>query len=345
MTRARREEHLFVVPPAGAPPTGGNLYNDGLLAALASRGFPCARRDSAELLGGAPMPHERAWIDSLYLGQLTALRARLARAVRLGLLLHALPSTLARAAGASDRALRAHERELLAGFDCALVTSATTARALHELAPHVATWLLEPAISRAPSGQRDMHDNVCALVIANLTPNKGVLPWLEALAARVRAEDVFTLRCVGRSDLDPAYAAACRRAVAETPALAARVTLSGPKTPPEVVAELARAHVLVSASRFESFGMAIADARASGVVVLAHAGGHVAELVDSEAGGALFVDDGALADAFLACVRDRARLTERLALAAARALAARSWDDVACAFLARLAVHEAASAQ
>jgi glycosyltransferase involved in cell wall biosynthesis len=343
MSSGPREEHLFVVPGAGGLPTGGNVYNDGLLAALAARGFAYARRDAAELLGCAvPTLHERVWIDSLYLDQLSALRERLSGVRRLGLLLHALPSTLAHAAGRADAALRARERELLAGFDCALVTSTTTARALHELAPRLPTWLLEPAIKPAPGGLRALRDSVRALVVANLTPNKGVLPWLEALAARVRADDAFTLRCLGRWDLDPAYAAACRGLVAETPALAARVTLTGPEPPPRVAAALAQAHVLISASRFESFGMAIADARASGVVVLAHAGGHVAELVDSEAGGALLADDGALADAFLACVRERARLAERLARAAARPLAARSWDEVACAFLALLATHEAA---
>jgi glycosyltransferase involved in cell wall biosynthesis len=157
---------------------------------------------------------------------------------------------------------------------------------------------------------------------------------LHALASRARESDDFTLRCIGRFDLDLPYGEACRRARDDEPLLAARVELVGVQTQAQVLDELARAHVLISASRVESFGMAIADARASGCVVLARAGGHVARLVDAEAGGCVVADDAALAEAFLACVRDRAALSERLRRAAARRLAPRSWDDVARAFLA-----------
>jgi glycosyltransferase involved in cell wall biosynthesis len=252
-------------------------------------------------------------------------------------LLHALPSTLARAEGRVDAELLRHERAELAAFDCALVTSATAAEALAQLAPHLPAWVVEPAIFAAPPGLRGTSDPVRALVVANLTPNKGVLPWLGALAPRVRADDVFSLRHMGRLDLDPGYAEACLHKVRSTPALASRVAFDGVKTHAALLAELARAHVLISASRVESFGMAIADARASGCVVLARAGGHVERLVTVQAGGSVLGEDDALADTFLSCVRDRASLQERLRRASAQRLAARSWHEVAREFTRYLA--------
>lgn len=334
---------LFVVPRASALPTGGNLYNEGLLAALQRAGAHFVRRDPQQLAQSAlPEPCQRVWLDSLYLSELDALRGVLPRPGRFGLLLHALPSTLARAAGHDDAAWRARERALLAEFDCALVTSETTAQALAELAPRLARFVVQPAVRASASGQRAAARTspVRAALIANLTPNKGVLAWLEALAAQVRADDAFMLCCVGRWDLDPAYAEACRRLTA-TPALAGRVVLTGVQTPDQVADELSRAHVLISPSRFESFGMAIADARASGVVVMARAGGHVAALVDAEAGGLLCDDDESLAHAFLSCVRDRVALSERLLRAAARPLAGRSWDEVARVFQSQVRAHAA----
>jgi glycosyltransferase involved in cell wall biosynthesis len=332
-----RLPHLFVVPPASALPTGGNIYNEGLLAALTALGRAHVRCtiDALSAHAESASNFARVWVDSLYLGQLPEHRATLAQFERRGLLLHALPSTLARAAGQAHEALRARERSVLATFDCALVTSTTTAQELSSCASHLRTWLLEPAIRRAPDGLRGPGDGTLrALMVANLTPNKGVLLFLGALASRVRESDAFMLRVVGRFDLDLPYGEACRRALTEQPLLAARVELAGVRSEAQVLGELAEAHVLISASRVESFGMAIADARGSGCVVLAHPGGHVGRLVDRDAGGSVVADDAALADVFLACVRDRAALLERLEKAAARRLAQRTWGDVARAFLA-----------
>jgi glycosyltransferase involved in cell wall biosynthesis len=92
--------------------------------------------------------------------------------------------------------------------------------------------------------------------------------------------------------------------------------------------------VLLSASRVESFGMAIAEARASGCAVIARRGGHVAELVTPAAGGELVDDDPALVRALLALARDPVLRARRVALAEAGRLAARSWAAVASEFAA-----------
>lgn len=321
-----------MVPSAGEPPTGGNLYNEGLLAALLALGEPFVRCSVTEL-DALPGAFEEVWLDSLYLAHWAALRARFPRARRFALLLHALPSSLARAEGRDLAPWLALEAQALTHFDVALVTSTTSAELLARAAPELPCWPISPAIRRADETTRSAQGSVRALLVANLTPNKGLLPFLHALALRLCADDDFVLRCVGRTDADTAYAQACAEWVREHPLLAERVTLVGVQSPAEVSRSLARAQILISASRFETFGMAIADARASGCPVLAHAGGHAARLVEARAGGGVFADDGALADALLSCVRDRAQLAERLALAREHRLAPRAYADVAREFL------------
>ncbi len=330
---AHAPSQLFVVPGAAALPTGGNLYNEGLLAALSARGERFARA-SPEQLGELHGSFARVWVDSLYLAHWAALRARFSHASSFALLLHALPSTLARAEGRDPAPALALEAQALSAFDTALTTSSTSAELLARRAPHIRAWVIEPAIRCSEAGMRDAQGSVQALTVANLTPNKGLLPWLRALAPRLRDDDAFTLQCIGRTDLDPGYARACAELVCAEAQLVARVVLVGGLAPAEVSVRLARAQLLVSPSRYESFGMALADARASGCVVLAHAGGHTERLVEAAAGGVLCADDEALVSAFLRCVRGRAELAERLSRAHAQRLAPRSYDDVAREFLA-----------
>src|SRR5581483_1295382 len=96
---------------------------------------------------------------------------------------------------------------------------------------------------------------------------------------------------------------------------------------------LAAADVLVSASRMESFGMALAEARALGVPILARAGGNAASLVDFASGGELCSDDAQLAHALVALAQDRDELRARAARAARHRLV-RSWHDAAAEFVA-----------
>jgi glycosyltransferase involved in cell wall biosynthesis len=327
---------LFVIPAPDAPPSGGNLYNEGLLQALCELSAPSERADwqrgtPAEL--PARVPAAVVWIDSLYIAQLRQLRAHISPQAQVRLLAHALPSDLAAAAGVADAALAADERALLASFAGALAPSGSMAETLAQRAPGLPCWTIEPAIVRVPPRRTADLSLPRALLVANVTPNKGVLGLLEALAARVRAGDRFHLRCLGRLDVEPAYAADCQAVVARSPLLSTRVAWLGVKTLHEVHDELAQCHVLLSASRSESFGMAVADACASGCVVLARAAGHVCRLVDTTAGGALLSDDAALAEAFLGLCRTPATLRERLAQAARTPLAPRGWHDAAREFL------------
>ena len=143
-------------------------------------------------------------------------------------------------------------------------------------------------------------------MLCNVTAGKGVLPFLSALAATTRDDDRFTLTIAGALDAEPEYAAACKSAIAGE-ALDHRVQLLSALSHPDALARLAEADLLVSASRMESYGMALAEARAAGVPILARAGGNAAAHVASSAGGELCADETQLAQRFLELVRDPRR--------------------------------------
>lgn len=330
--------HFFLVPPAGTPPSGGDRYNEGLIAALSARAPGTCVRLSPDALTVAQLgqAHGTAWLDSLLLPEAPRVRALLPAATPLRLIAHALPSELAAAGDRTVRDAAAREVALLASLQGALAPSATLARSLRARAPSLPTWVAEPAITAAPRTRTiDVaRAPLSALLVGHLVPNKGVLPLLRALADPALSEAPFRLRCVGRADLDPTYARACAAVLESEPALAARVTLVGPLPVAGVRDELGRAELLISASLGESFGMVIADARASGLPVLARSGGHVDVQVTPDAGGELVADETSLARALAALARDPGERARRAARAQAARPKERSWSDVAEAVLA-----------
>jgi glycosyltransferase involved in cell wall biosynthesis len=337
---------LFVVPPPEQAQSGGGLYNEGLLAALRADGIGCLRADPDDpALPALARGSCALWVDSLYLDQLPALRARLGDAPPLGLLAHSLPcftrgSLDARGAAREQNTdawpvcISRTERTALRGLAAAIAPSDTMAGLLRQLSPELPLAVVEPPIRRSEAPRvRRAHPIV--LLAANLTPNKGVLPFLERLSralASPRAPGgegaAFALWIAGRADGDPGYAAACAACVERGP-LAGSVRFLGWLSHAALLERMREAEIFVSASRVESFGMALADACASGMLVLARRGGHVERLVGAERGGILADDDAALVDCLLALLRDPAARTERLALAERAAPAPRSFEDVA----------------
>jgi glycosyltransferase involved in cell wall biosynthesis len=271
-----------------------------------------------------------AWVDSLYLAELPALRRRLPPEIPLGLIAHYLPSWSGQA---WPFPLSAAERDALANSSGAIAPSATMAELLGHIEARLPVAVVAPGVQRS-RGPRAQGGPLEVLMAANLTPNKGVLPFLEQLERQLEGADAarFRLQIAGRADVDPGYAAACHERVAAGP-LALCVRLLGWLAPDALLAQMGKAHVFVSASRVESFGMAVADAVASGMVVLARRAGHVQRLVDEAHGGCLVADDGALAAALLALAREPREYARRRALAEGVARAERSYAEVAREFL------------
>jgi glycosyltransferase involved in cell wall biosynthesis len=300
-----------VLPDGSERPSGGNLYNQALLDALG--GLVSLRRLGpaewrAAIASGAPGLY---FFDSLDFAE-GAVVTR-APGQYLGLVVHHLPSL---EPGLHDRD---RERELaseaaaLAAYDVLLCTSHFTSELLHGRGFEPERLItVPPAPPAVRASARRYEPPLRALVVANLIPRKGVLPLLEALARRAERAD-YRLVIVGRDDIDPGYAEACRSRVARSPYLREHVRID-PAAPHERMLEYYEtADLLLSAAEMETFGMAIQEARAHGLPILVRDGGFAREHVQAGANGAVLRDVEAIADLLLALAADEVRMSTLVA--------------------------------
>jgi glycosyltransferase involved in cell wall biosynthesis len=335
----------FLLPAGSERVSGGNLYNLGFLAALER--LTVVERSSSDTLESRLT--ERApgiyLLDTLDLDRAPSL-ARRTREQHFGLVVHHLPS-LEPGSDAVARQLE-FERQAFSGFDFFVATSEFTRALLiargidgdRVLAVPPGTPAL--AAARAPDVlRRAPSSTLQALVVGNLIPRKAVLEWLSALLPALCASDDFTLALIGRTDLDPAYAAACQSFVASHSELARRVHFQGEVPPSEMAESYAGASLLVSASRMETFGIALQEARALGVPILALDRGNAREHVQHGVNGILVPSLDELAASFLDLVRTPLRLQALSDGARASTSSGETWDVVAVRCLDGLAELEA----
>jgi glycosyltransferase involved in cell wall biosynthesis len=244
------------------------------------------------------------FVDTLNLGDVASFPARSPAQV-LVLVVHHLPS-LEPGLAPDDPSL-AVESKALPLFDAFLVTSPFTGSILTRRGFAASRVLTvppaPPAVARRP---RAFEMPLGAVVVANLIERKGILELLDALAPRLVPTDRFSLQIVGRSDISPAYADRCRRAVEGSRPLGERVRFAGAVPHARIGDVYERADVLVSAARMETFGMALQEARAFGLPILALDGGHAHAHFTHGEDGLLFSSIEALADGFLQLARDDA---------------------------------------
>jgi glycosyltransferase involved in cell wall biosynthesis len=163
--------------------------------------------------------------------------------------------------------LDAKEREVLRAVPAVIATSDWAVRRLvshHGLAPervHVAT----PGADIAPlaPGTDGLSRLLC---VAAVTPRKGQHRLIEALAG---AQDLpWSCVCVGGITQDPEYVAHLRTLIKKY-GLQDRLHLAGPQAGAELDASYAAADLMVLASYAETYGMAVTEALARGIPVLA----------------------------------------------------------------------------
>ncbi|MFF9124033.1 glycosyltransferase family 4 protein [Streptomyces sp. NPDC014889] len=173
--------------------------------------------------------------------------------------------------------LDARERQVLRAVSAVVATSDWAVRRLvshHGLAPdrvHAAA----PGADIAPLAPGT--DGVSRLLcVASVTPRKGQHRLVEALAAVTDLP--WSCTCVGALTQDPAYVDRLRRLIAEH-GLQDRFHLVGPRAGAELDASYAAADLMVLASYAETYGMAVTEALARGIPVLATDVGGVGEAV------------------------------------------------------------------
>ncbi|MFC9910193.1 glycosyltransferase family 4 protein [Streptomyces sp. NPDC059862] len=286
---------VHFVMPGGvddpATPSGGNAYDRRVCLDLPGFGWQVRKAvvDGAWPRPGAEARTELArrleelpdgsvvLLDGLVACGVPEIVVPEAERLRIAVLVHLPLGDETGLAPAVAAELDARERTVLRAVGAVIATSDWAVRRLvahHGLAPdrvHVAA----PGADIAPlaSGTDGVSRLLC---VAAVTPRKGQHRLVEALAAVTDLP--WSCVCVGGLGQDPEYVTQLRTLIRKY-GLQDRIHLAGPQAGAELDASYATADLMVLASYAETYGMAVTEALARGIPVLATDVGGVPEAV------------------------------------------------------------------
>ncbi|MFE3492108.1 glycosyltransferase family 4 protein [Streptomyces sp. NPDC059175] len=331
-----------------AAPSGGNTYDRRVCRDLPQAGWQvhehtvegdwpqpgaAARAELAGILADAA-DGTPVLVDGLVACAAPDVIVPEAERLRLAVLVHLPLGDETGLAPEAAKVLDARERRALRAVSAVVATSEWAARRLvdhHGLDPrrvHVAAPGTDPGplASGTPEGGDGAPRLLC---VASVTPRKGQDRLVEALATV--ADLPWSCAFVGGLGHDPGYVARLRELIGAH-GLYGRIRLAGPRSGAELEASYAAADLLVLASRAETYGMAVTEALARGIPVLATAVGGVPEAVghapDGKVPGLLVPPDDqpALAAALRRWIADPAERRRTKTAAHGRRTALGGWD-------------------
>lgn len=332
----------FAIPGDLATPTGGYVYDRRVMALLPDHGvaprvlalpgsFPFPSQADLEVTRAALEsvgPHETILADGLAWGAFSPALASGLRAPVVALCHHPLGLE----AGLSPEQARAflgNERAMLALSDHVIVSSRTTRDTIAQLfaLPCDKITIAEPGVDRAPRARGSRSPTVSIIAVGSIVPRKGYDVLVEALAGLADLD--WKMRIVGALDRAPQAVAALRAQIAAS-GLVHRIELVGAADDAQLAALYDASDLFVSASRYEGYGMVLAEAMVCGLPLVSTTGGAAADTVPDAAAIKVAPDNaGALARALRSAVTDR-DLRARLAAGALEAShRLPTWDSAA----------------
>jgi len=289
---------VHVVVPEGfdnpGRPSGGNIYDRRVCAGLAEAGWdvlvatvaeawpvpgPDARADLARIVSAIP-DGETVLIDGLIASPAGAQLLPHTGRIRMTVLLHMPLATVPDAH--DDASAQRSERVVLRAATGVIVTSEWTRQqvltryALLARRVHVA----RPGVDRVTAPARPVRGRL--ICVGVLSRHKGQDVLVEALADL--AERDWHCLLAGPLDRDPAYVEQLRARITRL-GYGHRVRLTGVLTGAALSHAYTTADLLVAPSRGETYGMAVTEALAHGLPVIAAAVGGLPEALGSTADG------------------------------------------------------------
>jgi glycosyltransferase involved in cell wall biosynthesis len=339
------ERVAFAVPGDLATPTGGYRYDRRMIQELRRLGwqvdvldlgdgfpFPTAAQRATALLLLSVVPGSCPIVlDGLAFGALPEAGALRSRPPLIALVHQPLALESSLDTAQAD-IFRESERDALAAAACVVVTSEATGRIMvaDYSVPSQRLSVVRPGNDPVPPARGSNDDLARLLSVGSIVPGKGYDLLVAALAAI--ADLPWQLTIAG--DRTRNLAAAARLdADISAHGLGERVAVLG-AVPPERILELYSASdIFVLASRFEGYGMALAEAIAHGLPVVSTTAGAIPDTIPAGAGLLVPPNDvAAFAQALRRLIGDRAE-RRRLAINA-RVAAAQlpTWQDSARLF-------------
>ncbi len=305
----------FAIPGDLATISGGYGYDRRVIAELGQQGVavsvvplsaafpwptPTDLANTHATFMGLPIG-ATVLVDGLALGAMPTVAAAMASRLRLVALIHHPLAYETGLTAAQQAQLRASEMAALAYCERVVVTSHHTGELLRrEYAVNQPLFVALPGVDLPeladeliPSLAPALADELAApkqfLCVGAFIPRKGHARLIRAFDS-LRELD-WHLHCVGRL-----IAPTSDQVIAQIRALELtdRITLHGEQTDADLARHYAQADALVSAAHYEGFGMALAEALAYGVPVIATTGGAVADWLPAGA-AQVVTDEAALA--------------------------------------------------
>ncbi|MGO4595900.1 glycosyltransferase family 4 protein [Leifsonia sp. 2TAF2] len=284
---SERPRLWFAVPEGVDEParvSGGNVYDRRIVDGLRADGWEVRMlgvRDAVDglqrALAGVP-DGTLLLVDGLLAGPEPDALLRHGDRLLLALLAHMPP-------GNDDSAAADALRSAFRSARLVIATSAWTRSELiaqDAVAPDRIVVAHPGADVTAGAESRPSADGGRLLCVGVVAPHKGQDVLVEALSS-LREVPAWSCTFAGSLDVDPDFVARLRATVTEA-GLAERVDFAGVLTGSALDEASARADLLVAPSRSESFGMAVADALARGIPVLASGVGGIPEAVAGNRG-------------------------------------------------------------
>lgn len=298
---ALRATLYFIFPGDPQTRTGGYAYGREIIAAMQRAGVAVAtvalpdgfpvpsaevRRQAGEILDRIP-DGASVIFDGLACGALPEEVARLVARTRVVALVHHPLSDESGIQESDAKILFKSEKDSLSYVHHTIVTSNFTARRMRDFGVgEDRLTVIEPGTDPASLAQGSSDGApVALLAVASVTPRKAYPDLLNALAPLTALE--WRLDCVGGLDMDRAHAAAVLDQAAQ---FGDRVRFHGALPSESLSALYQQADLFVSPSHYEGYGMAIAEAAARGLPILAASGGAVPFTTGGRA--ALLVEPG-----------------------------------------------------
>jgi glycosyltransferase involved in cell wall biosynthesis len=320
LARRGHAVHLFTTTANPSPIAGVTIhpiYTAMVGEVAAPNLFKVAELRSMLMAAGVQLVHAHGMFSTLAIGGLLAAhRARLPSIMTHHSLLRHSPTLPA--AWLTYR-LFSHRATLVTAVSLAAAADARRASARADVP------LLPNGLDRTPwrastPSNRSVPRVVSVMRLARKKSPRDLIEAVPLVLRRISGEVIFTI--VGDGPERVALERQARRL-----GVAAQIEFLGACTPARVAAVLAESDLFALPSRREAFGLALLEARAAGLPIVARASGGVPEVVRHGAQGLLAHNAAEFVDALVTLIGDAA-LRARCAAAARHGLEAYDWDAV-----------------
>ncbi len=302
----------FVIPDVHAFQSGGNIYNKNLIAGLRENGQVIEVMD---LDGFKKLPIAQLqghyFFDTLYFTQLAPVFAKKNKVystinrmesasipkaigtssgstkpfgiksnkqVHFWLIVHHLESLYPPKNWTALNYFQLKEYPSLVQFDGFLTSSQFTADYLSINLLKQSKIVIPPAIDYLPSTNFSRKITpIKALIVANLVERKGILPFLQKLNASplVQYPDKIKIQLIGSAVIEKTYAQKCITFLNKNPTLRKVVSYEGQLSSVQLHSYYQESNLFISTAFMETYGMALQEARAFRLPILALDGGNV----------------------------------------------------------------------